>query len=58
VARITQEVFSEDPPLVIGTGGFSQLFDREKLFDHVMPDLILMGLMEVIRLNQLSPNNS
>ena len=58
VARITQEVFSEDPPLVIGTGGFSQLFDREKLFDHVMPDLILTGLMEVIRLNQLSPNNS
>jgi len=54
-------VFSEDPPLVIGTGGFSQLFDREKLFDHVMPDLILTGLMEVmevIRLNQLSPNNS
>lgn len=58
VTRITQEVFTEDPPLVIGTGGFSQLFDREKLFDHVMPDLILTGLMEVIRLNQLSPNNS
>ena len=51
VARITAEVFAEEAPLVIGTGGFSQLFHREKLFDHVVPDLILTGLMEIIRLN-------
>jgi type III pantothenate kinase len=51
VARITAEVFADEAPLVIGTGGFSQLFNREKLFDHVVPDLILTGLMEIIRLN-------
>ncbi len=52
VTRITAEVFPDDKPLVIGTGGFAQLFVREKLFDHVIPDLILTGLMEVIRLNR------
>ena len=52
VARITAEVFSDEAPLVIGTGGFAQLFTREKLFDHLVPDLILTGLMEIIRLNK------
>ncbi|XOV87246.1 MAG: type III pantothenate kinase [Pseudomonadota bacterium] len=52
VTRITNEVFPDEKPLVIGTGGFAQLFAREKLFDQVIPDLILTGLMEVIRLNR------
>lgn len=52
VARITEEVFADDKPLVIGTGGFAQLFNREKLFDHVVSDLILTGLLEVARLNR------
>lgn len=52
VGRITEEVFSGDKPLVIGTGGFAQLFNREKLFDVVIPDLILTGLREVIKLNR------
>lgn len=52
VQRITNEVFSDEPPLVIGTGGFAQLFNREKLFDHVVSDLILTGLLEVSRLNR------
>lgn len=51
VTRIQDEVFQEEAPLVIGTGGFAQLFNREKLFDEVIPDLILVGLREVIRLN-------
>ena len=51
VRRITDEVFADGPPLVIGTGGFCHLFDREKLFDRVVPDLILTGLLEALRLN-------
>ncbi len=51
VTRITNEVFEDEPPLVIGTGGFANLFNREKLFDYVIPDLILVGLLEIIRLN-------
>ena len=51
VSRISEEVFSEEPPLVIATGGFAQLFNLEKLFDHVIPDLILTGLKEISRIN-------
>lgn len=52
VSRMTAEVFEGDKPLVIGTGGFAQLFNREKLFDKVVPDLILTGLLQVIKLNR------
>lgn len=51
VKRISDEVFEGERPFLIGTGGFSHLFDRENLFDAVVPDLILTGLREVIRLN-------
>lgn len=51
VARITDDLFEGERPFLIGTGGFSHLFDRENLFDVVVPDLILTGLREVIRLN-------
>ena len=40
------------PNVVIGTGGFAHLFDRESLFDAVIPDLILTGLLEALRLNR------
>ncbi len=52
ISRITQEAFQDDPPIVIATGGFAQLFHREKLFDHVLSDLILTGLQEIVRLNR------
>ena len=51
VQRITEEEFADDHPLVIGTGGFAQLFNREKIFDRVVSDLILEGLREITRLN-------
>jgi type III pantothenate kinase len=51
VSRMTREAFPDDPPLVIGTGGFSHLFDKEELFDAVVPDLILVGLREALRIN-------
>ena len=51
IKRISEEEFSTGQPVVIGTGGFAQLFNRENLFDKVVPDLILKGLREVIRLN-------
>jgi type III pantothenate kinase len=50
-ARMTAEAFPDEAPLVIGTGGFSHLFDQEDLFDAVVPELILVGLREALRLN-------
>lgn len=52
VSRITAEEFANDPPIVVGTGGFAHLFDREELFDQVVSDLILVGLLKVLELNR------
>ncbi len=49
--RISAEAFPDEAPLVIATGGFAHLFDREQLFDHVVSDLILTGLLEALHLN-------
>ena len=51
VSRMTEEAFPEEPPMVIGTGGFAHLFDNQGVFDAVVPDLILEGLREAVRLN-------
>ena len=51
VSRMSAEAFSDDPPVVIATGGFAHLFDSAELFDDVVSDLILIGLQEAVRLN-------
>ncbi|MGA0839663.1 MAG: type III pantothenate kinase [Pseudomonadales bacterium] len=51
VGRMAREAFADEPPFVVGTGGFSHLFANEGLFDAVVPDLILVGLREALRLN-------
>ncbi len=42
--KITEEYFSDDAPIVIGTGGFAHLFDDEKIFHQIIPNLVLEGL--------------
>lgn len=41
---ITAEKFEGSPPVVIGTGGFAHLFESDKIFDAILPDLVLQGL--------------
>jgi type III pantothenate kinase len=50
-SRITGEVFTDEKPVVIGTGGFSSLFEQEGLFDLVVPTLALNGLYLAYRMN-------
>lgn len=50
-ARIAQEAFQNSQPLRIGTGGFSALFEKEKLFDLIVPDLVLQGLLFALKMN-------
>ena len=38
--------------LDIGTGGFARMFDHEKLFDEIMPELVLWGLKYADALNR------
>ena len=48
---IRDQAFAGQPVFVVGTGGFSRLFEREPLFDAVLPDLILVGLERALALN-------
>ncbi len=50
--EIREQTFKGAPATVIGTGGFSQLFEREGVFDTVLPDLVLAGLHRALALNQ------
>lgn len=39
--------------LLIGTGGFAHLFAADKIFDHILPDLVLHGLRIALDINAL-----
>ncbi|MBS0349870.1 MAG: type III pantothenate kinase [Proteobacteria bacterium] len=41
---ISQQCFGNAKPIIIGTGGFSYLFENENLFTHLEPDIVLRGL--------------
>lgn len=49
--RISKEAFDGDKPFIIGTGGFSNLFEKEKVFDVIVPDLVLKGLLYSLKMN-------
>lgn len=49
--RISDECFDGEKPFIIGTGGFSSLFEKEKVFDVTQPDLVLQGLHIALKMN-------
>lgn len=49
--EIREQVFPEQQALVVATGGFARLFEREHLFDVVNHDLVLVGLERALSLN-------
>ena len=51
IHRIQLEEFDGQRPRVIATGGFASLFGGSGLFDQVVPDLVLRGLLAVLELN-------
>jgi type III pantothenate kinase len=51
LAGITKEVFAGEAPVIIGTGGFSTLYENEQLFSVVAPDLVLHGIRLALELN-------
>lgn len=50
-ARLTNECFAGEKPLIVGTGGFAHLFEKEKLFDVILPDLVLKGMLISLHMN-------
>lgn len=51
IHRIQLEEFGGKRPKVIATGGFATLFGGTGLFDQVVQDLVLRGLLAVLELN-------
>jgi type III pantothenate kinase len=45
INHIKQEQFKDEKVKVIGTGGFAHLFNEEKIFDLIIQDLVLKGLL-------------
>jgi type III pantothenate kinase len=50
--EIREKAFRGEPVVVIGTGGFSRLFEHENVFDALLPDLVLVGLERALALNE------
>lgn len=50
--EIREEAFAGEQAVVIGTGGFCRLFERDSLFDALLPDLVLTGLARAVELNK------
>jgi type III pantothenate kinase len=50
--KIRQEYFqSSSDTILVGTGGFSRLFEKEKLFGALVPELVLIGLYRALQMN-------
>ena len=44
IQRINEDKFSGNKALVLATGGFASLFEKQNLYDHLVPDLVLQGI--------------
>jgi type III pantothenate kinase len=54
VERIRQAEFKGEDALVIGTGGFSRLFETAQVFDKLVPELVLLGLVRALEISTSS----
>jgi type III pantothenate kinase len=49
--QIKKQYFGGKTTLVLGTGGFSRMFESEKVFDALIPELVLLGLRDALKMN-------
>lgn len=53
IARIKKEIYGDTDAIVLATGGFASLFAEQGLYDHLLPDLVLLGIRRAAELNQV-----
>lgn len=51
IRRIKLEAFSDQSVYVLATGGFASLFDKQGIYDEVLPDLVLHGVRLAYEMN-------
>jgi len=54
IARLNKECFKGQKSKVIATGGFAKLFKEESVFDEIVDNLVLLGLLKVYEKNHTS----
>ncbi|MGL1930427.1 MAG: type III pantothenate kinase [Desulfotalea sp.] len=54
-ARIKEEVFSKDKSIIVATGIFSELYKDYKIFDVIIPSLLLDGVYKANGFNNVNP---
>ena len=52
IKKITEEAFENEVPIILGTGGFSSLFEHENIFTAIVPELVLHGLKLTLEKNR------
>ena len=55
--ELIREAFPNTQPVIVATGGFSRMLEAEKLFDEVVPELVLFGLKHAEQLNREADKN-
>lgn len=53
VQQIQQRAFPKQRALVLATGGFAHLFERQGLYDHLLSDLVLQGVRIAMGMNSI-----
>ncbi len=54
IQRIKKEAFRDEDVLVLATGGFASLFDKQGIYDQHLPDLVLQGVRLAAEMNKES----
>lgn len=54
IEQVSKEEFAGQRPHIVATGGFANLFTDSGLFDVVVPDLVLRGLLSALKLNDIN----
>ncbi|MDC7233139.1 MAG: type III pantothenate kinase [Spirochaetales bacterium] len=49
--RMKKECFPDEELRIIATGSHAELFEKQKLFNNIIPELVLLGLDEIRNLN-------
>lgn len=51
INQIKGEVFSNDEVMVVATGGFASLFEKQGIYEQILPDLVLQGIRMAVEMN-------
>jgi type III pantothenate kinase len=51
LSNLEKETFGSGNAMVIATGGFSRLYNNEGVFNKIIPELILRGALQILKLN-------